>query len=223
MSGWQSRLGLPGTKRQILRTWAQKFLAVLGEYGHAMGGPTLNPDQYEPGKMMIDNSWRLEPKVEEELSSVGARFWGHPHIFPNLWFMPNNMQASLRLPKGPTHCEIWWFTYYYAQMPKTEQYETVRRGIRHNGPAGMFELEDGENWGESTTGNKSFATRNAPLNYSLNVGRGEVIDDETGPPHVDALVNEHGQLWHYRNWAHWMAAESWRDLRENHPAIPDSV
>jgi len=77
----------------------------------------------------------------------------------------------------------------------------------------MFELDDGENWGESTHGNKAVAVRGYPLNYSMNVGRGEVLVDETGPPHIETLVNEHGQLWHYRAWSEWMAAESWEQLK----------
>jgi hypothetical protein len=36
-------------------------------------------------------------------------------------------------------------------------------------------------------------------------------------------VNEHAQLWYYRNWARWMASENWDDLREIHPRVPDNV
>ena len=27
-------------------------------------------------------------------------------------------------------------------------------------------------------------------------------------------LNEHAQLWHYRNWAEWMAADSWSEQVE---------
>jgi phenylpropionate dioxygenase-like ring-hydroxylating dioxygenase large terminal subunit len=224
IAGWQSKIGIPGTRRQILRTYAQKFLAVFGEYGHAMGGPSLAEDELgEPERMILDQTYRNQPQVQAELGEVGRRFNGHPHIFPNLWLMPNFMQVSLRLPKGPMQTEIWWFTYYYEEMPPEQRYETVRRALRHNGPAGMFELEDGENWGQSTQGNRSVSTRLHPLNYSMNIGHGQVVSDEASPPHVDALVNEHGQLWHYGAWSEWMAAESWADLRANHSTPPDYV
>ena len=173
--------------------------------------------------MMLDNQWRKRPEVEAALSKPAARFAGHPHLFPNLWFMPSVMQASLRLPKGPQKTEIWWFTYYYESMPPEERAETVRRCVRHNGPAGMFELDDGENWGESTHGNGGVGVRNYPLNYSLNIGHSPIIRDEESPPHAETLVNEHGQLWHYRAWAEWMAAGSWQDLRANHSAVPDAL
>ncbi|MGE0687613.1 MAG: aromatic ring-hydroxylating dioxygenase subunit alpha, partial [Dehalococcoidia bacterium] len=153
MAGWQSRLGVPGAKRQSIRTWAAKMLTVPGEYGHTLGGPAMSDAEMgEPQRLMIDQSWRRKPEAEAALTKVGARFNGHPHIFPNMWIMPNQMQVSMRLPKGPTSTEIWWFTYNYREQSPEEGYESRRRALRHNGPAGMFELDDGENWGESTIG-----------------------------------------------------------------------
>ena len=41
--------------------------------------------------------------------------------------------------------------------------------------------------------------------------------NEPGPAHTDtAGYNEHAQLWYYRAWAEWMAAESWEGLKANH-------
>ena len=55
----------------------------------------------------------------------------------------------------------------------------------------------------------------------MNLGNGEVIVDEISPPHIEtAAVTEHPQLWHYRAWADWMAADSWADLRANHTPVP---
>ena len=60
-----------------------------------------------------------------------------------------------------------------------------------------------------------------PLNYSMNVGKGEVTFEEGSPPHIDGRVNEHAQLWFYRSWSHWMAAESWDELKATHPSIDE--
>jgi hypothetical protein len=62
--------------------------------------------------------------------------------------------------------------------------------------------------------------RQHPLNYAMNIGRGEVIEEEGGPPHVETHVNEHAQLWLYRSWSEWMAAESWQELKNNHSPVP---
>jgi phenylpropionate dioxygenase-like ring-hydroxylating dioxygenase large terminal subunit len=219
MGGWQSRLGIPGTNRQTIgRTWSTRFLSFPGEYGHALGGPQLKDAEMgdpEP-LMMIDQSWRRSEKSKAEMGEFGVRSTGHPHIFPNMWLMPQQMQVSLRLPKSPVTTEIWWFTFNYREQSAAEQYQSRRRALRHNGPAGMFELDDGENWGESTTGNGFIALRKKPLNYSMNVGHGEIVWSETEPPHADTLVNEHNQIWHYGAWTEWMAAESWADLKANH-------
>jgi hypothetical protein len=91
------------------------------------------------------------------------------------------------------------------------------------GPAGMFEQEDGENWGESTRGARGVRTQMAPLHYGMNVGRGEMVREENELPHVDSFFAEHGQLWHYRNWSHWMSARTWDELRDTHPEVPDRV
>ena len=88
------------------------------------------------------------------------------------------------------------------------------------GPSGRLEQDDGENWGESTRAMAGVISRRHPLNFAMNLGRGEVLDDESGPPHIETEVNEHAQLWHYRAWADWMAADSWDSLRANHSQVP---
>ncbi len=222
LGGWQNRTGIPEPRPVPPRSYKAEHLVVLGDYGHAMSGPIVPQAVMEPGlNMMLDNTWRQTEEIKRAVGTVGQRFYGHPHIFPNLWLMPNVMQASLRLPRGPMSTEIWWFSYYYEQMSSTERHETLRRCVRHNGPAGMFEVDDGENWGESTHGTRAISTRQAPLNYAMGLGHSEVIHNETDPPHVEALANEHGQLWHYRCWSEWMAADSWDDLKRIHTPPPD--
>jgi hypothetical protein len=99
----------------------------------------------------------------------------------------------------------------------------VKRAVRHFGPAGMFEQDDGENWGQSTRGMNGVISGRYPINYSMGIHHGDMIVDELGPRRVETHVNEHAQLWHYRNWANWMAAGSWPELLANHPNVPDRV
>jgi len=82
----------------------------------------------------------------------------------------------------------------------------------------MFEQEDGENWQLSTAGSVSTGMRKYPLNYTMGVGHGEVINDElTTYPRIEAHhANEHYMRWIYRAWAEWLEADSWRDLKRNH-------
>lgn len=222
MAGWLA--GRIGPARAPVRNLAPQ-ISVLGEYGHAVGGPAITPESLvqQPG-IVNDNAWREASEARELLGPVGLRAGGHTHVFPNLWIMTNFNMISLRLPKGPTSTEIWWFTFVDERASAEQQLASVRRSLRHNGPAGMFEIEDGENWDQSTRGSAGTGARRYPLNYSMNVGHGEVVDDETGPPHIDSqYFNEHPQLWYYRSWTEWMAAASWADLKANHSPVPNRV
>ena len=200
---------------------AQEHLVMLGEYGHVVGGPMTTPELQArlAGNPATDDSWRERPEAKRALGQIGIQSRGHPHIFPNMWFTGGN-QVSMRMPKTPTSTEIWWFT-FLDKNTREETYNAQRHNANHTfGPAGMLEQDDGENWGESTRAMSGVVSARYPLHYAMDKRHGEVIEDELGPPHIFTHVNEHGQLWLYRAWADWMAANSWADLEENHTPVP---
>ena len=80
----------------------------------------------------------------------------------------------------------------------------------------MLEQDDGENWDQSTRGQRGVISGRYPLNYQMNLGRGEIIEDEEGPTRIDAFVNEHYMLWQHRAWSEFMSAASWAELKETH-------
>ena len=211
MAGWRGgRIAKPG-ESQAQRPLNSRYMSVLGDYGHAIGGPAFDPEA--ANQFNVDQSWREKPENKAMLGHAGLNAVGHPHIFPNLWIMPGFSKVSLRLPKGPTKTEIWWFAFANPDKDAEERGVQVRRQLRHDGPAGMFEQDDGENWGESTTGSKGKISGEFPLNYSMNIGQGEVAREETGPAYIDTTNNEHSQLWFYQSWTRWMAAQSWPELK----------
>jgi hypothetical protein len=83
----------------------------------------------------------------------------------------------------------------------------------------MMEQDDGENWDQSTAAMKGVVSSRYPLNYSMGLHHGDIIEDEDGPPRIQTHCNEHAQLWTYRAWSDFMAADSWEDLKKNH-SIP---
>jgi phenylpropionate dioxygenase-like ring-hydroxylating dioxygenase large terminal subunit len=198
-------------------------LVMVGEYGHAIGGPAMTESTEEQMKQLNPDSyneeWRKTSRAQELLGSTGLKSRGHPNIFPNLWVTESG-QLSLRLPKGPLSTEIWWWSFVDHELPeKTQKAKTYRH--KHTfGPAGMLEQDDGENWEQSTKGTAGLVAQRYPLHYGMQLGHGEVINDESGVPHVETNVNEHGQLWTYRAWAEWMAARDWDELRRNHSEVP---
>jgi hypothetical protein len=219
MAGWRGGVIIkPGeeTAAQFQRRRGNNYTSVLGKYGHTIGGPAVLPGEAPPNFGLTDHSWRDKEENQTMLGEVGMRANGHPNIFPNLWIMTGFSKASLRIPKGPTSTEIWWFAFYNPEHDAERRAAGVRRQLRHDGPAGVFEQDDGENWGESTTGTKGYSMRGAPLHYAMNLGHGEIIDDESGPPHINTTNNEHSQLFFYDSWSKWMASDSWDELREIH-------
>ncbi len=203
----------------LTNSLTREHRVLLGDYGHAISGPKLLPDAPDPN---YDDTWRQRPEAQAALGPVGLGTRGHPHIFPNLWFATGPGQLSLRLPKGPDATEVWWFT-ILPEKEENERFDEHRlRALRVFGPAGMLEQDDGENWEQSTKGLKGYSTRNSPIHYGMGVNHGEILKEEGGPGYIDTKVNEHAQLWHYRAWSEWMAADSWDDLRLNHSVSPDS-
>ena len=66
--------GISGTKFDSV--------VVLGEYGHAIGGPTAS----SLGNSEFDKTWRTtRRKLEPRLGPVGVEVAGHPNIFPTAW------------------------------------------------------------------------------------------------------------------------------------------
>jgi phenylpropionate dioxygenase-like ring-hydroxylating dioxygenase large terminal subunit len=225
MSGYAKPIGLDGKPTSI--NGAGGGLGVhnvlLGEYGHALGGPMMTEERIKNMNNVggIDNTWRLKPEMKAALGPVGIETSGHPNLFPNLWLTAN--QLCLRLPRGPLATEIWWFTLIDANLNAEQRELQLRRANHTFGPAGILEQEDGENWDQSTRGTVGTVSKRFPLNYSMGVGHGEIREEELGPPRILTTVNEHAQLWHYRSWAEWMAADSWKALEANHSPTPSGV
>ena len=209
-------------------------MVILGEYGHAIGGPGVSEEQqvvleekYRSAsrpdgsdRPAYANAWRATDSAKTNLGPVGIRTRGHPNIFPNVWIALGGNQMCLRIPRGPLETELWWFTFVEKSMSPEERRNVVQTATHFFGPAGLLEQDDGENWSHSTRGSQGLVTGRRPLNYAMGLGRGEVRNDASGQSSIETVVNEHGQLWTYRCWEEWMRAESWPALIRDHSPIP---
>jgi phenylpropionate dioxygenase-like ring-hydroxylating dioxygenase large terminal subunit len=184
-------------------------VVVVGEYGHAIGGPTAQSrgnEEFPPG-------WRMAPGVAEALGPVGINVAGHPNIFPTSW-ITTTMQLSLRIPRSASQTEVWWFSFVPCGLPPEIRQMAVRVQNHVFGPAGILEQEDGENWNQSTVQTRGLASRRTKHLLNMGLGRGKVIK-EHGLAHIDSLTNEHAQLWTYHSWAQWMKGLDWPELRDS--------
>ena len=209
-------------------------MVILGEYGHAIGGPGISQKEQqrlEEKYQNVDtasnrkkpknaNSWRGEQSAKDALGPVGIRCKGHPNIFPNLWVSTGGTQLCLRLPKGPTTTELWWFTFVEKSMAPEVKKKVIQGAIHFFGPSGMLEQDDGENWSHSTNATKGFVSSRRPLNFKMGLGLDEIVVDDSGQSSIETVVNEHAQRWTYKSWQEWMKAESWSELIKNHSSEP---
>ena len=195
------------------RTLAMGSMVVLGEYGHAIGGPNRQGiEQMLVGPMaaVFSQDFRDTPEAIEVLGPVGREVAGHPNIFPNSWI--TNLQLSLRVPRSPNETEIWWFTFVPKQMPPEHQAMVIGMANHVFGPAGFLEQEDGENWAQSTMQTAGYRSKQMPHALRMNLGNGKVLK-EHGLAHIDGNTTEHAQLWTYASWEQWMSGCSWDELR----------
>jgi 3-phenylpropionate/trans-cinnamate dioxygenase alpha subunit len=197
---------------------------VMGEYGHAIGGPRVTDEQWDKLKAgradkqfffaHQNDDWRLRPEAHEAFGDM-MDTGGHANIFPNLWV--TSTQLSLRIPRGPTQTEIWWFAF----TPKGMDEETRRKWVFGNnhvfGPAGLWEQDDGENWDQSTRAMVGPIAARHPLNFQMGAGKSQVQTNNRGTSFANTPApTENAQRWTWKSWAEWMDADSWDDLRKNH-------
>jgi phenylpropionate dioxygenase-like ring-hydroxylating dioxygenase large terminal subunit len=195
-------------------------ITVIEEYGHGFNSVYL-PDNWDEvvGEKPLDQwvKYQEQPTKEGKQTRLGRI---NMNVFPNLFVATSGSNLALRVPKGPTSTEIWIWSCYDGKSPDDLRNMQRQRSESHFGPSGLFEQEDGENWDQSTAGTRGTVSSRYPLNYSMAIKKGEVLHQEGTAPRVETHMNEHAQLWTYRTWADFMAAESWEDLKANH-SIPE--
>jgi hypothetical protein len=167
---------------------------------------------------------RLRPgKAVELMGPEGVRSMGHPNIFPNLWITLGGQQMCLRLPRGPSHTELWWFTIIPKDTPPPLRQAVMRMATHLFGPAGLLEQDDGENWSQSTRAASGFSSRKAGAALKMGLGHDEVAVGANGQASIEGYVGEHGQRWFYRSWTEWVAARDWAELEATRSPAPTGI
>lgn len=209
-------------------------LVMLGEYGHAISGPGVPRGRQAEIDAMTDaereqasragGDQRVRPRDAVGLmGAVGVRSYGHPNIFPNLWITLSGLQMCLRLPRGPSQTELWWFTLVPRAAPPALRQRMIRTAAHLFGPAGLLEQDDGENWSQSTRSARGLASRALGHHLQMGLGHDPVQTGPDGERYIETGVNEHGQRWFYRGWRTWLAARDWAELRAEHPPLPEGT
>ena len=190
---------------------ADESLVLLGQYGHAIGGPTHDALKDIPYR--DPEPWREDPEFVEMLTPVGVRVAGYQSIFPNLWVALLNGQLCLRIPRSPVSTELWWFSFVRKDATDDARKAAVVRQQHTFGAAGMLEQEDGENWAQSTQQTLGAASRAIPQALHMNLGHGKIIK-EHGFARIEGVTSEHAQLWTYAAWAQYVSGAAWETIKQ---------
>jgi len=147
-------------------------------------------------------------EVERRLGSYRANHiqLGNHSLFPN-----GVLGFRLALPRGPLMTEFWHFEMVEKGMPDELKRVLRQRGAANNGPVGLNEQDDIDNWRSVTESSRSpIARRTGQL---LTMGAGHSGRHDIWPGDVsERYISENNQRNFYRRWLEFMNADSWADI-----------
>lgn len=163
---------------------------------------------------IIDYLRENEAKFAERLGKLRSRMigaLGSGTVFPNLSFLMGHNTFRTWNPKGPTETELHTWAFLNRNAPDTLK-EKYRRGVMLTfSPAGIFEMDDGENFEHCTAANQGYVTRQRKLHTGLGLGSRIDHPEFKGSVHQNQ-VNEANHRAFYQRWADLMSAESWSEV-----------
>lgn len=168
---------------------------------------------------VVDHLRERQAKVAERLGALRARMVGSiasATVFPNLSFLPGQNTFRTWQPLGPHRTEVRTWVLVNRAL-STELKDAYRKGVMTTfSPAGVFEMDDGENWEHATQGNKGWFTRRQPLHYALGLNSAVSHPELPGNVHR-GQVNDANHRAFYRRWADIVGAERWAEVPVGQP------
>lgn len=144
-----------------------------------------------------------------------AEFVANFTAFPTFSGLPGSANIRTWHPKGPNRFEIWSFTVVEKDAPEEVKRAQQVSASFTEGPAGVVETDDGENWGLiGAILEQGHQARKMMWNYQM--GQGHTRQHEEFPgAYGDSFFGEDGQRTFYRRWLEFMTSEEW-------PRIPEA-
>ena len=155
-------------------------------------------------------------KIEEARKRVGERAeWvANFTAFPSFSGLPGSANMRVWHPKGPNKFEIWSFTIVDKNAPNEAKKALQESASFTEGPAGVVETDDGENWGLiGSILEDGHIARTMKWNYQMGQGHTRKHNEHPGA-YGDSFFGEDGQRAFYRRWLEFMISEDWPALSE---------
>lgn len=180
-------------------------------------GHTARGALYPPGFDFL-TAYRAVPALHEYYArahagreaALGERVRFVPHggtIFPNMSFSNGRTSIAMWHPAGPEQCEVWRYYFVPAHAPAQVKDQLRRYVIRYQGPSGLTEEDDMENWNLAHRASRGTIARRYPYHMAMGLGH---EDDAGGEPWVrrggvwTPGVSEQNQRGYYRRWGELM-------------------
>lgn len=212
--------------------------AGMGYFGNQFTGPIANDfddDSTLHAFFSLPNplTYHLKEQRREMAERVGENLahlipTGHGTIFPNFSWLDFENQRSVRIvhPMGPEKSMIYQWCVVDRSAPQEVKESTRALYELTFGPAGILEVDDGENWRECQEGMKGVIGRRQQSNMALGMGRerpGEEIGGEGVPGHGGGIWTEANQRQFIRHWRAFIGAESWSELEHQLREVNDKA
>lgn len=141
---------------------------------------------------------------------LGERARMVPHggtIFPNMSFSNGRTSIALWHPAGPETCEVWRFYFVPEYAPAAVKDHLRRYVIRYQGPSGLTEEDDMENWNLAHRASRGTIARRHPYHMAMGLGHEMAAGSEPWIARGGTVmegVSEQNQRGYYRRWAQLM-------------------
>jgi ethylbenzene dioxygenase subunit alpha len=193
---------------------AESYHANVHGHGLEFGLDTIGNAATMRDPIVLDWMKSRQSAVEERLGVLRTKMWGSVssgNVFPNLGYLPGYFTLRTWVPRGPHAIEIHVWSLVNRDAPD-EVKDGFRRGVmRSFSPAGILEMDDGENWEHSTATNAGTVTRSERLHYGLGL-ESEIEHDELPGRVFLGQMNDANQRAFYQRWLDLLCAEKWEDV-----------
>ena len=187
--------------------------------GHAARGQ-LFAENYEylptyQEMAVVEDYFRDSYNKRQSLRGEKARFLGHGGtIFPNVSFSNGVQSMGSWHPNGPHETQVWRIFLVPKEAPD-EVKDVIRHYvIRYQGPSGLTEQDDMENWSSAHEGSRGTIARRHDYPYTMGMNfetKGWSEEWLGGEIYVTEGISEQNQRAYYERWA---------DLMEYPPKVP---
>lgn len=185
------------------------------ELGHSVRAALFTGERVEYEDLYAEhpevNAWfRAAHEARVQRLGEEARLMHHGGtLFPNFSFSNGRLSIAVWHPAGPTVTEAWRWYLVPSDAPQAVKDVLRHYAMRYQGPAGMTEQDDMENWEQASRASLGTIARRHPYNYQMGAGHEQ---REGRYPWiaqgglVSEGISEQNQRGLYRRWAELMAA-----------------